>query len=95
MLAPPEKRKRRGTGLPAEEATMRRRDVIALLGGGLASLPRIVHAQSAKPARIGVLWHAGNAREEGPYFEALRQGFRELGYEEGRTITLEHRFHNE
>jgi len=46
-------------------------------------------------ARVAVLWHAGSAEEEGPYIEAVRLGFRELGYVEGHTITLEHRFPNE
>lgn len=43
----------------------------------------------------GVLWHAGNPEEEGPLFTALVEGFRNLGYVEGRNIALEHRFPNE
>lgn len=42
-----------------------------------------------------MLWHAGSAEEEGPYFAVLQQGFKSLGYEDGRTILLEHRFPNE
>lgn len=45
--------------------------------------------------RIGVLWHAANATEEGPYFEALVQGFHDLGYVEPSNIKFEHRFPNE
>jgi putative tryptophan/tyrosine transport system substrate-binding protein len=45
--------------------------------------------------RVGVLWHAANADAEGPYFRALMQGFRDLGYVEGRNITTENRFPNE
>ena len=41
--------------------------------------------------KIGVLWHAANSGEEAPYFTSLIEGFRSLGYGEGR-ITLEHRF---
>jgi len=48
-----------------------------------------------KPPRIGVLWHAGNAAEEHPYFGSLLEGFRGLGYVEGRSIVLDHRFPNE
>ena len=75
---------------------MRRRDVITLLGGVIIGLPHIGYAQQAKsPSRIGVLWHAGSAEEEGPYLEAVRQGLRDLGYVEGRNITLVNRFPNE
>src|SRR5262249_34771552 len=45
--------------------------------------------------KIGVLWHAANAEEEGPLFKGVVAGFRALGYVEGRTISLEHRFPNE
>jgi putative tryptophan/tyrosine transport system substrate-binding protein len=46
-------------------------------------------------SRIGVLWHAASAEEEGPYYSAMQQGFRNLGYVEGRNIVFEHRFPNE
>jgi putative ABC transport system substrate-binding protein len=42
-----------------------------------------------------VLFHAGSAEQEGPYFTAVIDGFRALGYIEGRNITFEHRFPNE
>jgi ABC-type uncharacterized transport system substrate-binding protein len=51
--------------------------------------------QTRKIPRIGVLWHAGSAEEEGPNFTELVRGFRDLGYVEGRNIALEHRFPNE
>ena len=51
--------------------------------------------QSPKIPRIGVLWHAGSALDEGSNFPALLKGFADLGYVEGRTIVLEHRFPNE
>src|SRR5262249_8432090 len=44
---------------------------------------------------VGYLWHAGNAKEEHPYFEALLEGFEKLGYVDGRNIKLVHRFPNE
>jgi ABC-type uncharacterized transport system substrate-binding protein len=75
---------------------VRRRDLIRLLGSVTVVLPRIAHAQQAKKVpRVAVLWHAASEEEEGPYFEAVQRGFRDLGYIEGRTITLEHRFPNE
>jgi putative tryptophan/tyrosine transport system substrate-binding protein len=75
---------------------MKRRALIRLLGSGLVLWPHITHAQQAhRVPRIGVLWHAGSAEEEGVYYETVRQGFRDLGYVEGQTIILEHRFPNE
>jgi putative ABC transport system substrate-binding protein len=41
------------------------------------------------------LWHAGNAEEEAPYLRGLEQGLKDLGYFDGQTIKLEHRFPNE
>jgi putative ABC transport system substrate-binding protein len=71
---------------------MRRREFILALGGA-ATWPLAVHAQHPrKIPTIGVLWHAGSAAEEAPYLKALRQGFSDLGYVEGRSIILEHRF---
>jgi putative tryptophan/tyrosine transport system substrate-binding protein len=57
--------------------------------------PFYAQAQSAgKIPRIGVLWHAGSALEEHPYFESLLEGFKGLGYSKDR-IVFEHRFPNE
>jgi putative ABC transport system substrate-binding protein len=75
---------------------MRRRDLIAILGGAVVVLPDAVQAQLGKRMpRIAILWHAASAEEEGPYLEAVRQGFKDLGYAERHTITLENRFPNE
>jgi putative ABC transport system substrate-binding protein len=72
-----------------------RRDFIALLGGA-AAWPLAARAQQAtRIPRVGVLWHAGSAEEEGSNFRALVKGFADLGYVEGRSIVLEHRFPNE
>ena len=77
---------------------MRRREFITLLGSGAAAAwPRAASAQKAagKIPRIGVLWHAGSAEEEGRYFEGFIEGLRDLGYIAGQNIILEHRFPNE
>jgi ABC-type uncharacterized transport system substrate-binding protein len=75
---------------------MTRRDFITLLGGAAAAWPLAARAQNAnRRPRVGVLWHAANAEEEGPYFKALVEGFAALGYVDGHTITLHHRFPNE
>jgi putative tryptophan/tyrosine transport system substrate-binding protein len=51
--------------------------------------------QSRRIPKIGVLWHAGSAEEERIPLGALVQGFKNLGYIEGRTVVFEHRFPNE
>jgi putative ABC transport system substrate-binding protein len=72
---------------------MRRRDFLALGAAG-AIMPLTARAQRAPP-KIGMLWHAGSAEEEGSYFAALMKGFGDLGYVEGRTAHFEHRYANE
>jgi putative tryptophan/tyrosine transport system substrate-binding protein len=74
---------------------MRRREFLGVLSGA-AAWPGAVSAQPvSRTPTIGVLWHAGSPNEEQPYFDALVQGFQELGYSEGRNIRFEHRFPNE
>jgi putative tryptophan/tyrosine transport system substrate-binding protein len=64
---------------------MRRRDVIALLGGA-AAWPLIVRAQPStkKAPRIGIIDYTS-------MWDPFRQELRELGYVEGETIHFEHR----
>src|SRR5262249_41375507 len=58
---------------------VRRRDVFPFIGGAFLALPRIAAAEpSGKIPRVGYLWHAGSAKEEHPYFEALLEGFAKL-----------------
>ena len=72
---------------------MRRREFITLLGGTAAAWPFASRAQQRKTIpRIGVLWHAANAREEEVYLGALTKAFHDLGYFEGKNIELDHRF---
>jgi len=74
---------------------MRRRKFITILGGA-AAWPLAARAQPTKKIpKVGVLWHAGSAEEEAIYLGALKQGFNDLGYIDGKTIALEHRFPNE
>ena len=74
---------------------MERRDFIRLACGTMVAVPTLARAQARKTPRVGVLWHAGSAEEEGPYYRGLLQGFRDLGYVDGNSIILEHRFPNE
>src|SRR5262249_7615687 len=74
---------------------MRRRDFHAAICGAIAALPNLARAQAGRIPRVGVLWHAGSADEEGAYYTGLIEGFQTLGYVDGRNIILEHRFPNE
>jgi len=77
---------------------MRRREFIAVLSGALGHSvlwPLGVRAQQqqhARTPRVGVLWHAGSAEQEGIYIAAFRQGMADHGYVEGQNVIVEHRF---
>ena len=47
--------------------------------------------QPARIPRIGYVSGTGDASNQGPYVEALRQGLRDLGYVEGKNIAIEYR----
>jgi putative ABC transport system substrate-binding protein len=71
----------------------RRRKLLLALGGAALAAPLALFAQQQAPrvARIsvlGVTTAASYARQ----VEALRQGFRDLGYTEGRNLVLEFRW---
>ena len=74
-----------------------RRRFVAGTGAVLLAVPHAAEGAAGRETpEIGVLWHAGNAEEEeGPYLRALLEGFKGLGYVEGRNIAFEHRFPNE
>src|ERR1700682_641221 len=75
---------------------MNRRDFITIFGTAALALPSRGNAQvSAKIPKVGMLWHAGSAEEEGAYFASLTEGFKDLGYVEGQTILFEHRYAHE
>src|SRR5262245_33717868 len=71
---------------------MKRRDFIALLSGAAWSLfarDQAFCQQAAKVPRIGGLV---SASEPHPFVDALRRGLQNLGYSEGRNITLDVRY---
>jgi putative tryptophan/tyrosine transport system substrate-binding protein len=74
-----------------------RRKFIVAIGASALAAPLMSFAQqpTGKIPRVGFLWHAASVEEEGPYYEAVIQGFKELGYAHGQNIVLEHRFPNE
>ncbi len=74
---------------------MQRRNLLQGLAA-CAAWPLAANAQqSGKISTVAYLWHAGNEKEESPYYEAVNDGFAKLGYVDGRNIRLLHRFPDE
>jgi len=79
---------------------IRRRELIALLGGAAVAWPGAVAAQSSdrpgaqQPAKLPRIGFLGNstAELEANLIEPFRDGLRALGYEEGRNIAIEYRW---
>jgi putative tryptophan/tyrosine transport system substrate-binding protein len=65
---------------------MLRRDFIALLGSAAIARPVSVLAQQGKVAKVGVLLLG--YPDPSVFIQGLREGLRNLGYEEGRSIEL-------
>jgi putative ABC transport system substrate-binding protein len=68
---------------------MRRREIIALLGGVVAAWPVAVRAQQAQMPRIGLL-HGSLPSQFVDV--AFRQGLRDAGFIEGQNVTIESRW---
>jgi putative tryptophan/tyrosine transport system substrate-binding protein len=69
---------------------IRRREFVALLGSAAAAWPLAARAQ-AKAATIGLLG-TGNAAAQSQWTAAFVQRMRELGWVEGRNLTIEYRW---
>ena len=70
---------------------MGRREFVALLGGAAAAWPLAAHAQRSKPALMGLLG-SGTAAAQSEWTAAFVQRLRELGWSEGRNLTIEYRW---
>jgi putative ABC transport system substrate-binding protein len=75
-------------------SVMDRRAFIAVIGGGLVTLPLAAQAQQAgKVYRIGMLLAAAPTDEnEVRNLDGLRDGLRAFGYSEGRNLMIEYRW---
>ena len=70
---------------------MRRRELLTLVGGAAAAWPLVARAQQAATMpRIG--WIAIGTPQGSEFFNAFRQGLRQLGYVEGQSIIIEPRW---
>jgi hypothetical protein len=70
---------------------MRRREVIALLGGSAVAWPHIGLAQQPPMPVIGFLNSASPALYAGP-LRAFLQGLSEIGYVDGQNVAIEYRW---
>jgi putative tryptophan/tyrosine transport system substrate-binding protein len=67
---------------------MQRREFISWLGGAVAAWPLTAQAQSADRVRRIAWLGLGRADQPSPYLDSLRAGLRDLGWIEGRNLTI-------
>jgi putative tryptophan/tyrosine transport system substrate-binding protein len=65
---------------------------LALAGVGLLAGCGGLPLPGQRPARVPRIGYLGGGATTAELFEAFRQGLREVGYVEGETILIEHRF---
>jgi putative ABC transport system substrate-binding protein len=70
---------------------MRRREFLLSIGGLVAAWPLAAHAQQMRNVqRIGFLWDSPNVFPDA--IKAFQHRLRDLGYVDGKTITIEYRW---
>src|SRR5215469_14253006 len=72
---------------------MRRREIVTLLGVGVAAWPFTALAQqSDRMRRIGFLIGVADDANSRAMYEAFRQGLEQLGWIDGRNVRIDARF---
>jgi putative tryptophan/tyrosine transport system substrate-binding protein len=70
---------------------MRRREFVSLLGGATVAWPRVPRAQQRAMPVVGYLY-SGAPETSAHLVAAFRNGLREIGFVEGRNVSIEYRF---
>jgi putative ABC transport system substrate-binding protein len=72
---------------------MRRREFLGFLGGGIATLPVVAHAQQPSMPLIGFL-SSRTPEDSRPHLAGFLRGLEAFGYVDGKTATIEYRWAN-
>jgi putative tryptophan/tyrosine transport system substrate-binding protein len=72
---------------------IKRRELIALVGGGLLLTAKVRRARAQQPAMpvIGFL-RSTSLADSASYVSAFRQGLKETGFVEGQNVAIEYRY---
>src|ERR1041385_3292664 len=73
---------------------MQRREFIALMASAGISTPTLTHAQQGQKIPVVGFLHPGFPDAGSLVFDALRDGLREFGYQDGKNVRIESRWAN-
>lgn len=72
---------------------MRRRELLGLVGGGIAAWSSVAHAQQQSAPLIGFL-SSRSPEESKPHLAGFLRGIEAFGYVDGKSATIEYRWAN-